>query len=412
MPRLVMMQSVTGAQRKARVLVAGGGIAGIEALLAIRDMAGDRAELTLVSAEPDFVYRPLMVEEPFGADPAERRELEPAARELGAEFRLAALESVDPSAHEVRLSDGSSAGYEHLVVCLGGRYRPAFAGVTTFPSPDHRLTVEKLLTEAHVRGGDGIDFVVPPGVGWSLPLYELALMTGRRARERGHTDLAIRLITPEDSPLGVFGTAASQSVAELLEARGIEARTGALVHERDGELVITPGDEPLGQSAVVALPGMRGPAVEGLPSDDDGFIPIDEHARVRGADDVYAAGDGTTFPLKQGGLATQQADAAAAHIAHTLGAPVEAEPFRPVLRGKLLTGEESLNLAGSLTGGGGEGEASLDPLWWPPQKVSGRYLAAWLSRSEVTSDPGPPPHGLDVEVELPKEWHSEPMDFG
>jgi sulfide:quinone oxidoreductase len=46
----------------------------------------------------------------------------------------------------------------------------------------------------------------------------------------------------------------------------------------------------------------------------------------------------TQFPLKQGGIATQQADVAAASIAAHAGADIEPHPFRPVLRGLLLTG--------------------------------------------------------------------------
>ena len=49
---------------------------------------------------------------------------------------------------------------------------------------------------------------------------------------------------------------------------------------------------------VIALPVMDGPAIEGLPKDAGGFIPIDEHARVAGVADVYAAGDGTNFPIR------------------------------------------------------------------------------------------------------------------
>ena len=85
-----------------------------------------------------------------------------------------------------------------------------------------------------------------------------------------------------------------------------------------------------------------GPAVRGLPADADGFIPVDRHARVSGVERVFAAGDGTTFPVKQGGLATQLADAGAAHIAAELGAELDPEPFDPVLRGQLITGAESL----------------------------------------------------------------------
>jgi sulfide:quinone oxidoreductase len=154
---------------------------------------------------------------------------------------------------------------------------------------------------------------------------------------------------------------------------------------------------------------MEGPAIEGLPSDDHGFIPVDDHSRVKGAPDVLAAGDGTSFPIKQGGLATQQADSAAEEIAHRIGAAPEPEPFRPVLRGKVLTGEESLNLRSEIAGGGGEGEASLDALWWPPQKISARYLAPLLYHGSVQEDPEPPRRSLDVEVALPREWHEEPL---
>src|SRR5215207_7711434 len=78
----------------ARVVIAGGGVAGIEALLALRDLAGDRAKLTLVAPQPDFLYKPLLVEEPFGLNPAERRELAPVTEEVGATLVQAPLSGV------------------------------------------------------------------------------------------------------------------------------------------------------------------------------------------------------------------------------------------------------------------------------------------------------------------------------
>src|SRR5699024_6223966 len=114
----------------------------------------------------------------------------------------------------------------------------------------------------------------------------------------------------------------------------------------------------------------------GLPADASGFIPVDEHAAVRGLRDVYAVGDVTDQPLKQGGLAAQQADAAASAIAHALGAPVRPEPFRPVLRGLLLSGVGAAFLRRAADGGS---EASFGALWWPPTKVAGRHLGPFLA---------------------------------
>ena len=99
---------------------------------------------------------------------------------------------------------------------------------------------------------------------------------------------------------------------------------------------------------------------------------------MTGLDGVYAAGDGTAFPIKQGGLATQQADAVAETIAAAAGAPIEPQPFRPVLRGMLLTGGDNRFMRNAVAGGEGEPEVASHALWWPPSKVAGRYLAPFL----------------------------------
>ena len=102
-------------------------------------------------------------------------------------------------------------------------------------------------------------------------------------------------------------------------------------------------------------------------------------ARVKGLDDVFAAGDATAFPIKQGGLAAQQADAAAATIASELDDTIRPQPFQPILRGLLLTGGATRYLRAELAGQGGESTVSTRALWWPPNRLCGRYLAPFLS---------------------------------
>ena len=141
-----------------------------------------------------------------------------------------------------------------------------------------------------------------------------------------------------------------------------------------------------------------------MPDAGRGFVRTDQHGRVEGREHVYAAGDITTFPLKQGGIATQQADAAAASIAALAGAPIQPRPFRPVLRGLLLTGLSPRFLSASLLDD--TSEVDTEALWWPPAKIVGRYLAPFLAEHMGIST-APPPDALagsTLEVEVELQW--------
>ena len=372
------------AHRPMKVFIAGGGVAGIEALLALRDLAGDRVDLTLAAPTPEFIYKPLAVEEPFSAEPATRLELEALVSDAGGTFIEKGLRRIDPDRRAAELDDGSTIDFDAAIVCVGAKPRVAFGHAETLRTSGEPIDIDALLRQACEQEPKRMVFVVPPTGSWPLPVYELALMAERRVRQLS-LDVRMTIVTPEPEPLSVFGPIASDAVSSLLATRGIEVRSGARAHEgADGSIVLDPGHERLDAGAVVALPELHGPGLPGLPADERGFIPIDEHARVQGLSGVYAAGDGTNFPIKHGGLGTQQADAAAEEIAAQAGASVEPAPFHPVIRGKLITGDESLNLQADIAGGGGEGVFSLDYLWWPPQKIAGKYLTAELGGAHPT----------------------------
>ena len=177
-------------------------------------------------------------------------------------------------------------------------------------------------------------------------------------------------MTPETAPLGLFGSRASEAVTGLLDARRIVTHLARYPESpfAGGTLRLRPGDGQLHVDAVVSLPRLHGPFLSGIAHDRLGFISVDEHGRVHGSFEIWAAGDVTGFPIKQGGLATQQADAVAAAIAHAAGAPVAAEPFRPVLRGRLLLpGAAPRYLRTDMSGRSGDtSDVAAHPLWWPP----------------------------------------------
>ena len=245
-----------------------------------------------------------------------------------------------------------------------------------------------------------VAFVVPSGAVWSLPIYELALMAAAYLEQR-HVEGVENSVTPEDEPLQLLGHDGSRIARELLGEQGIAVHSGTYASAFvDGELLLVP-DGRLLVDRVVALPRLRGPRVDGLPQTVEGFIPIDSHARVRGVDDVYAAGDVANFPIKQGGIAAQLADAAAEEIASQLGVDLRPRPFRPVLRGLLLTGSRPQYFRRELTAMGTGGTYSAEPLWWPPAKIVGRYLAPFLAGFAGLESPPEEPRSADmIEIDV------------
>jgi sulfide:quinone oxidoreductase len=381
-----------------RVVIAGGGVAAVEALLALRHLVGEQVSIILLAAERSFVHRPSSVASPFGLGGPASVDLQALTQQQGARLRRANLRSVDAGARTVVLAGGDALSYDMLIVAVGAVAQPAVAGAIAFAGPGQAGEVAAALDAVEQGRARRLVFAVPAGASWSLPVYELAIMAAVDLRDRGLNGAELTVVTPEQEPLRLFGPAAGAAMREMLEVRGIALRTGARPQAfRDGLLHMESG-EPLPADAVVALPRLGGPGIGGLPVDVEGFLPVDAHGRVTGAPGVYAAGDATSFPVKQGGLATQQADAVAEAVAADLGLRSGAAPFRPVLRGLLLTGGAPLYLRAELGGGAAptaralRGEVSSRALWWPPGKIAGRYLAPYVSTARPVDPAGEPLH--------------------
>jgi sulfide:quinone oxidoreductase len=393
---------------RTNVIVAGGGVAAIEAMLALRDTAGENVAITLVAPDEHFRYKPLSVGEPFALGLAMSLPLATVARDVGAELRQDALAAVDPEAHTVRLAGGETLSYDALLVAVGARRIPALQHVGTFRGQEDSEGVHGLIQDIEGGYSRRIVFVVPSGVAWPLPIYELALMAAQRVFEMSLPDVELTIVTPEERPLGVFGSAASDDLVRMLQEAGIAVVTSARAEvPSSGTVVLHPHGKVLEADRVVALPVTAPIPIDGLPRDRDGFIPVDAHGLVRGVDDVYAAGDGTWFPVKQGGLACQQADAAAESIAAKAGADIEPAPFKPVLRGKLMTGAQPLFMRADISGTAGDDtKSSGHTLWWPPGKVAGAYLAPYLAaRERQPSGPVAPLHRPHFAAEHDSEGH-------
>ena len=380
------------------VLIAGGGVAALEAALALRQLAEGRVAVTLVAPEGDFTYRPLAVAEPFRVGDVRRFPLRSLAEAAGAGFRNGSVASVDPDNSRVATEQGDELSYDVLLLALGARAREALPGAVTFRGPEDVAALSSILERAYSGDLRALAYVVPAGVTWPRPLYELALLTKNSLDDRGSTEIAVTLVTSEESPLALFGIEATEAMRELLATRGIRLQAQRATRRFEaGKLRLAPEGE-VDADAVVALPRLEGPKLPGVPFDREGFVPTDEYGRVGSETDIYAAGDLTQFPLKQGGIATQQADVAATSIAARAGADVEVKPFRPVLRGLLLTGMTPRYLRAEV--GTAESIVDTEPLWWPPAKIAGRHLAPFLAARLGLPETLPRPSAEAISVEV------------
>jgi sulfide:quinone oxidoreductase len=362
-----------------RVAICGGGVAAVEALLALRALLEVGVEVHLVAPNRQFIYQPLAVAAPFDLAQTHLSDLAGIAGEQRAELHVDSLARVDAEHRRIALAGGNTLPYDALLVAVGARRHDWLQGALHFGGAAEVAAFRALLERLESGADQRLSFVNPAGNSWALPLYELALLTASRLADRGVIGVELSLVTPEAEPLAVFGPAAGRMLRNLLAARGIALKAGARVEKiQSGKLHLHTG-ATLEVDQVVTLAQLEGPAVPGLPCDAAGFIAVDEQSRVTGLDDVYAVGDATTGPIKQGGIATQQADAAAEAIAARMGAPVTPSPIRPTLRGMLLTGIAPTYLRTQIADTGDSFETAANPLWWPPSKIAGRYLAPYLA---------------------------------
>ena len=406
------------------VVIAGGGVASLETLLALRALAGGLVRVTLLSPTAEFVYRPVTVGEAF--DRAEARVYDLAeilADQGGGELVRDTLAAVEVGTRIAVTGSGRRIPFDALVVATGAVPRAPFPGAFTFGGRDDVPALRGLLHDLTTGRAQSVALALPSAGMWPLPLYELALMTAAHLNDHGRSDVPVTLVTPEEEPLELFGPAAADAMRPLLAARGIAVRSSSLPAVVRGRKLLLAGGAEVFVDRVITLPVLEGPRLPGLPHDPQGFIPVDKFGRVSGVEHVYAAGDVTTFPLKQGGLAAQQADALAETIAAEAGAVITPTPFRPVLRGLLLTGGAPLYLRSEPQRLHHEATVAIEAtsvhrpsrdasaaagqaLWWPPAKIAGRYMAPYLATARpslltagVLADrvPVPGPPGSDEE---------------
>ena len=369
-----------------RVVIAGAGVAGLEAMVALRALAGGRVAITLVSPAPTFAFRADAVGAPFGRGKPVEHDVAAIAADHDAQLFRDEVRMVHRDLRTVVLAGGGALGYDSLVAAVGARPRPVYPNALTFRGAQDVAAMRELLADVEAGRATSIAFAVPSGASWTLPIYELALLTAEHAEAVGR-DVALTIVTPEPLPAAALGHEAGMALAAALEQHGVSLRPGTRVQRVDGgALRDLHGRVHARADRIVALPLLTGPHVRGLPHDVDGFLPVDEHGAVRGVAHVYGAGDATTAPFKQGAVAAQQAEIAARRIALAAGVEVATPSLHATLRAHIETGagETWFEAPAERPAMLGYGTIASKPLWSPPTKVAMPYLTAYLRRVGAT----------------------------
>lgn len=326
-----------------RVVVVGGGFAGLEAAFLVRMRLHDAVDMTLVSDRDTWVFKPNSIYIPFGAEPDSLLvELDRPLHKRHIGFYEGRVANVDADARQVQLEDGTSLPYDFLVLATGSGMRPdeipglAEHGESIWTN-DEMLSLRRALAELKKRGANGeaqdVLFLVPPGNKCAGPLYEMVFMLETWLRRAGAREsVSITYATFEQSYIQAFGPRLHEVVVSEFGERGIEGHLGQIVERvSDGEAHFADGTSRRFDTLITFPPYIAAVDYAGLPQDDRGFLLTEAESRqVKGHPEIYAPGDAGDFPVKQAFLAFLQADAAAEHIAGQVEGREPRNPFDPV----------------------------------------------------------------------------------
>lgn len=347
-----------------RVVILGGGVAGLTAAYELRRRLGGRAEITVVSPSAQFLLGPALLWVPFGRKTSTLGfSIATALSAHGIGFVRAPADRVDPERHVV-LADGKEIPYDYLLVATGPR-----ADGTAIPgvSGQFNATTSIWSEASAVESGRALEHLLAQpgpvvigaaqGAAYLSAAYEFALSLDAALRRRGMRDQAtLTFITPEPylGHLDIGAPAARRALEHLFQRRGIIACTGVEIEHVDRDGVSLRDGRTLPASYTMIIPPFTGAVgiwkSPGL-TDAQGFVSVDARYRHVRYPEIYAVGvaakPAAQSPLadalpKTGYLSTAMARAAAHNIAAALtGEAPATRPLPRLLDLRLIDGGDS-----------------------------------------------------------------------
>ena len=340
------------------VLVVGAGFGGLET---VHRLAGAPVRVTIVDRRNHHLFQPLLYQAATAS--LAPSEIAWPIRHLFRRRRdvttlLASVEAIDTAARKLNLDDGSTLGYDTLVLATGARHayfghdswEPFAPGLKTLEDatairgrillafeqaerePDERKRAA-LMTFAIVGGG-------PTGVELAGAIAELARATLPTDFRRIDTREA-RIVLVEAGPrvLPAFAEDLSAYARRSLERLGVQVVLGQAVSECSAEGVVY-GSERLAAATIIWAAGVQSsPAAQwlGAPADKAGRLKVEPDLTVPGHPEIFAIGDAAIVLRPDGRPVPGIAPAAkqeGAYVARVIRARLAGAPAPPPFRYK------------------------------------------------------------------------------
>jgi sulfide:quinone oxidoreductase len=301
---------------KRRIVILGGGTGGTLAANRLRRAFDERAaEVVVIDRDDDHLYQPGLLFLPFGMTRADRL-VRPRHRQLrpGIAFRDGVIDSVALDRDEVALTDGTTLGYDVLVIATGAALLPGETEGLTGPG-----WMEKIFTFYDIEGATALAGALARFEGGRLAVnvvdmpikcpvapVEFCFLADWYFHKRGIRDkVEITLVTPLD---GAFTKpVCNRELSGLLKEKGIGLVTEFNTGEVDGpagRLISYDGREAGFDLAVVVPLHGGAPYVGRSPGlgDELGFVPTDERTlQSKARPNVFVIGDAADVPTSKAG---------------------------------------------------------------------------------------------------------------
>ena len=246
-----------------KIVIVGGGVAALEAALALQELAPELAQVELVAPDSSFVYRPLLVN---GAHTSARFHCSAWPTAAGATLAEGTVTRVDAERHLVHTAEGEELPFDLLLLAPGAIPATALPGALCFRGPGDAAELEQMVEDALAGRDRKLRLRRPErrhggrcrSTSWRCSPRARARATPARSASR------VTVVTPEDAPLELFGRAGERG--DRRAARGPRHRASfptIPLAFADGALSVAPGGSVAADRAV-ALPQLEGPRLRSL----------------------------------------------------------------------------------------------------------------------------------------------------